>query len=147
MNPYLIEICFEATVTELDDARIIPVITKILEEHRISACEITTIFVGNEYIIQLNTDFFNKPQPTDVISFPLSEPDATPLEGEIYVAAEVAREQAAEYHVSVANEMLRLVIHGALHLLGYLDGTVIEKAQMTEKEDYYLNLFQDERLP
>jgi len=144
MNPYQIEVCFEATVTELDDARVSRVVSKILEEHQVKACEITIIFVGNDYIIQLNTDYFNKPQPTDVISFPLSETNASFLEGEVYIGAEVAREQAGEYNVSVAIEMLRLVIHGTLHLLGYLDGTESEKSQMTAKEDFYLSSFSEQ---
>ena len=57
-------------------------------------------------------------------------PNETPLEGEIYIGAETAVKQAEEYNVSLTNELLRLVIHGSLHLCGYDDATDDERHHM-----------------
>jgi len=98
--------------------------------------QISAIFVGNEYIKNLNKTFLARDYPTDVIAFRLEE---QPLEGEVYINVERAAEQAEQYHQTVTAELNRLLIHGILHLLGYGDSTEQEKKQIKEKEDFYLS--------
>lgn len=134
-----VSVFFENQKSVLAESEIIRLVSKILTENQVKASEISIIFVNNDFITRLNSKFFDKSRPTDVISFPLSEPAASVLEGEVYIATEVAQTQATDYGVSLQNELFRLVIHGVLHLLGYDDLTVPEKSKMTEQEDFYLH--------
>ncbi len=95
---------------------------------------ITFIFTDDYYIIDLNERFFNSSDPTDVISFNLSDSADSP-EGEVYISVDTAARHATEYNVSLDNELCRLVAHGVYHLLDYDDATPEQKQQMTELED------------
>lgn len=132
---------FEVNVPELKTSELKKLVQYILSDHAVQNTDINIIFVDENFIIDLNQRFFYKKYATDVISFPLSEPHDSRLEGEVYVCVDVAREQAIEYRVSLKNELLRLTIHGILHLLHYDDLVEDAKKDMSEKEDYYLEIF------
>ncbi len=97
---------------------------------------LTIIIVDDATIHRLNVEFLGHDHTTDVITFPLeSDPD---LEAEIYISADTARRQAAEYHVPTRLELARLAIHGILHLCGYDDDTDEHRAAMRLREDHHL---------
>ena len=75
--------------------------------------------------------------PTDVMAFNLSENGAA-LEGEVYICLDQARCQAACYGVSLASEVVRLAVHGVLHLSGEDDKTEVGRARMRRLEDRVL---------
>lgn len=100
--------------------------------------EVSVIFVDSRRCRTLNRTFLGHDYVTDVISFML-EP-APRREGEVYVNLDRARQQAKDHGVSFTNEVLRLVIHGTLHLIGYDDATASERKRMTKQEDKYLRL-------
>jgi rRNA maturation RNase YbeY len=89
----------------------------------------------------LNGAYLDHWRATDVLTFPLHEKGARVLSGEIYVNLDQARRQAREYRVSIREETARLVIHGALHMCGYLDATPSQKKRMTEKQELYVRKF------
>ncbi|MBX2989985.1 MAG: rRNA maturation RNase YbeY [Bacteroidetes bacterium] len=98
--------------------------------------DITVIFIDSRYSKAINTRYLNHNYSTDVISFAL---ESTPvLEGEIYVNLDKARKQAREYGVSLSNEAARLVIHGALHLIGYDDTTTRTQRVLKNMEDLHV---------
>jgi len=101
---------------------------------------LVTVLVDNERIQELNARFLGRNRPTDVIAFPL-EADRDDIWGEIYVSEDQAKEQASEYGVSFEEELVRIVIHGILHLLGYDDGDRQSRGKMMEREDHYLKRF------
>lgn len=125
----------DLSISEVKDS-----IQRILEDHQVNSCEIGVIFVTIEYIEELNKRYFYKTGSTDVIAFPLSETGAKCLEGELYICAEMAKQQAREYNVTWENELMRLIFHGTLHLLAYDDREPEGKRQMTLQEDKYLDL-------
>lgn len=98
---------------------------------------VKVIFVDNEEILRLNKEFLNHDYYTDVITFNLEE---NTIDGEIYICTDVAQSQADEYKVSLKNELMRLAVHGFLHLVGYDDSTDEEKSKMKSLEDKYLSL-------
>ncbi len=119
------------------------VIKSIVDNEKVNAVSIYAVLVDSKRIHELNKQFLEHDYPTDVIVFSLNEPDE-PLEGEIYVCTDVAEFQAKEYNVSFNNEILRLIIHGTLHLSGYNDNTDDEKKFMLSLGETYLNeLFED----
>jgi rRNA maturation RNase YbeY len=63
------------------------------------------------------------------------------LSGEIYISIERVKENAKQYKVSFTNELLRVLVHGLLHLSGYKDKTKKENEIMRGKENEKLNLF------
>jgi len=99
--------------------------------------EVSLSFVMNEEIQALNRDYRGKDQPTDVLSFPMDMPDDAPekLLGDIVISVEKMLEQAAEYGHSADREMIYLVVHSTLHLMGYDHMTPEDKLLMREKEE------------
>jgi len=102
--------------------------------------KITYIFCSDEYLLEINKKYLDHNTLTDVITFPLSEEDQ-PVYGEVYLSTDRIKENAKTFKVEYQNELLRVMIHGALHLCGYTDKTKASKTQMREREDYYLNKF------
>ena len=78
--------------------------------------------------------------PTDVLSFPLSEPHSKKLAGELVIGAEVALEQATQRGHDVQAEIALYVIHGLLHLCGFDDKSERAAAAMRKRERHYLAL-------
>ena len=79
--------------------------------------EISVTLLGDEEISMLQRDYLRGVHPTDVISFSLGTPDR-PL-GDVYVGYDQAARQAAEAGVGLDEELLRLAVHGTLHVLGH----------------------------
>lgn len=77
-------------------------------------------FVGTAKISQLNRRYLGHVGPTDVISFAFGRRGRRePVIGDIYICVEVARANARRRGIAAGEELLRLVIHGTLHVLGY----------------------------
>jgi len=80
--------------------------------------EISVALLGDDEIRALNRTHLGHDIPTDVLSFALHEPGELVL-GDVYLGAEQARRQAREEGVSEAEELVRLAVHGTLHVLGW----------------------------
>lgn len=77
-------------------------------------------FVGRAAMSELNRRYLGHRGPTDVISFGLGRQGRRgPVVGDIYICPEIARSNAVRQGVSSQEELLRLVVHGTLHTLGY----------------------------
>jgi rRNA maturation RNase YbeY len=96
--------------------------------------EITVVFMDHSDTVEMNRQFFSKNSTTDVISFNLEE-QGDPIEGEIYVNVEQAREQAQHFGVTVETEIYRLIAHGLYHLVGYSDDSDSQRQEMTQHEN------------
>lgn len=82
--------------------------------------DVTIVLTTDLAIRKLNRDFRGKDQATDVLSFDIgSGLDAGEPFGDIVISVETARRQAREYDAPLQTEMVRLLVHGALHLCGY----------------------------
>jgi probable rRNA maturation factor len=110
----------------------------VLDGEGIRDYELSLAFVDNPTIHTLNKRYLDHDEPTDVLSFPLSEPTAKKLSGELVIGAEVAREQAATRGHDVQAELALYVIHGTLHLCGHDDQTEAGAKAMRERERHYL---------
>ncbi|RMH87237.1 MAG: rRNA maturation RNase YbeY [Calditrichaeota bacterium] len=114
-------------------------IEQVIEAEGLSVSEVRVILVDDPYLRRLHRDFLNEDTPTDVMTFDLSDPGSEVVEGEIYISADRAAEQAQEFAVPVGEEIARLIIHGLLHLKGYQDHTPAEQQRMRSRENRYLN--------
>jgi len=79
--------------------------------------ELSVTLVDDAEIERLNHEYRGRDRPTDVIAFSLGSPEQ-PL-GDVYIGADQARRQAESLGVPLIEELLRLAIHGTLHVLGH----------------------------
>ena len=110
----------------------------VLEGEGVTACKVTLAFVDNAHIHRLNKQFLSHDEPTDVLTFPYTEPGAKSLEGEVVIGYEMATEYAADRNHDTALELLLYVVHGCLHLCGYTDADAAGAREMRVKERAYL---------
>ncbi|MGV3465917.1 MAG: rRNA maturation RNase YbeY [Heyndrickxia sp.] len=102
--------------------------------------EVSITFVSNERIQEINKEYRDKNQPTDVISFAMEELGEGEIEingvemprvlGDIIISVSKAHEQADDYGHAFTRELGFLALHGFLHLLGYDHMTPEDETQM-----------------
>ncbi|HWA56653.1 MAG TPA: rRNA maturation RNase YbeY [Gemmatimonadales bacterium] len=98
-------------------ARVERLVAAVLRRER-RAAAITVTFLGPARMRRLNREWKGHDTPTDVLSFALPTPDGA-LVGDVYICPAVARANARTAGVGVREELVRLVVHGTLHVLGY----------------------------
>jgi probable rRNA maturation factor len=133
-----ISIATPQEIVAIDRAHMRQTVRTVLAGEDVTDYEISLAFVDNPTIHRLNQRYLQHDEPTDVLSFPLSEPSASKLTGELVLGVEVAAEQAAERGHDVQAELTLYVIHGLLHLCGYDDYDDADRAAMRQRERYYL---------
>jgi probable rRNA maturation factor len=101
-----------------DPARVEAAVRHVLRAEGVDAAEISVALVGDDEIAALNQEYLDHEGPTDVISFHLHDAGEPPL-GDVYVGVEQAARQAAGFGAPADEEVLRLAVHGTLHVLGY----------------------------
>lgn len=99
--------------------------------------ELTYVFCSDAYLLPMNQQYLDHDTYTDIITFDNSEVEGE-IVGDIFISIERIRENAAKFKIAETEELHRVIIHGALHLLGYTDKSVVTKQKMTQKEDEYL---------
>jgi probable rRNA maturation factor len=80
---------------------------------------VTVTLVGDAMIADLNQQYLSRRGPTDVIAFPLYEDGEAPI-GDVYIDLDQVVRQAEAAGVSTHEEIARLAVHGALHVLGHV---------------------------
>lgn len=93
--------------------------------------------VDKSEILELNQKYLNHNYYTDILTFDLR--DTISKDIALYICYSVAEENSIKYKVSTENELLRLIIHGILHISGYNDSTYLEKEKMRTMENFFLN--------
>jgi probable rRNA maturation factor len=96
-------------------------------------------FLGLRRMRRLNKAYKRHDRPTDVISFSLPQPDGS-LAGDIYLCRAVAAREARRRGLPVREEVLRLVVHGTLHVLGHdhPEGEARERSPMWASQERYV---------
>ena len=88
----------------------------------------------------MNVQFLEHDYNTDVITFDNSVEQI--VSGEIYVSIDTVKENASNYKISLKLEVLRVFVHGVLHLLGYDDKTNEQRAEMRLMENRWIDVFE-----
>lgn len=115
-------------------------IVSLFDAEETGVSQVNYIFCSDKNLRKINHKYLEHDFNTDVISFLLSSEDE-PVFGEVYLSTDRVKDNAKRYGVSYQNELLRVLIHGALHLSGFKDKTKAQRKIMQEKESFYLNLF------
>ena len=98
---------------------------------------LTVNFITSEEIEKINIEYLNHHYSTDIITFNYDDKNNL-IDGEIFISSSDAEQNSKKYKVSFEEEILRLVIHGILHLLGYDDQTKPQKKIMKKYENQLL---------
>lgn len=123
---------------------------RTIEEEGCVAGDINYIFCSPQYHIEINRRYLGHDYNTDVITFdygftdpenPKNGASARIVSGDIFIDPSTVRLNASAYGATAAHEMLRVVIHGVLHLCGYKDKSHKDARLMRSKEDYYLEKY------
>ena len=117
----------------LDERKVTRWIRSVAADYGFAVGNINYIFCSDERELEVNREFLNHDYYTDVITFDYST--ASTLNGDIFISLDTVHSNAEMVGVSFDAELLRIIIHGVLHLTGQGDKTPETKVQMTEKEE------------
>jgi probable rRNA maturation factor len=93
------------------------IVSAVLDDQAVNRATVTVTFMSPARMRSLNRQTFGRDRATDVIAFSL--PHADDLVGDVYVCPAVARSSARRFKVAPREELMRLVVHGVLHVLGH----------------------------
>jgi rRNA maturation RNase YbeY len=132
-----IRIFYDETDFRLKNWRkIVKILKEVIgNEEKISG-DLNFIVTNDETLRQINIQFLEHDYNTDVITFNYTEENV--INGEVYISIDTVSRNSVNYNVSLNCEMLRVIIHGVLHLLSYDDKSRVEKVRMRELEDKWL---------
>lgn len=143
-----IEIIDNQEILPVDQYRLEAVAQTVLAQHAMEQAEIHVLLVDNVTIHGINFAHLQHDYPTDVITFPMNDPDCLPpeypLEGEIVISTEMACEMAELVGWEASHEIELYLIHGLLHLCGYDDLEETAQQQMRRREYEMLQLLEIE---
>ena len=102
--------------------------------------ELSIVFLDRREMLAMNKRFLRHGHDTDVIAFPYDGPAGPGLPfGDVYVSAWQARVQAKAMGHPVLTEVMTLIVHGTLHLLGWEDSSPRKKAAMFRRQESLLH--------
>lgn len=128
-----LKIIFDPKI-RLDKLKIHRLVSQIKSELNFSIVSLQVNIVNSNYIFQLNQNYLSHDRTTDIITFNYSGSHDR-LEGEIFISFQDTLDNALRFNVNFDSELVRLIIHGILHLLGYDDSTPSELKIMKKIED------------
>jgi len=129
----------EIKVFDLDTTGIDIWLLNLIEKEGFKLSSVNFIFCSDDYLLRVNNTYLEHDYYTDVITFDYNESDF--IIGDVYISVDRVADNAISYNVSFLNELLRVIVHGVLHLCGYKDKTQDESLLMKSKEDFYLSVF------
>lgn len=125
---------------QIDRNKIRKLITQIFLLENKELGEIEIVFLKDSEILKINREFLQHDYFTDVIAFGYNRKRV--IYGDICIGFECVSRNASEYKVSFKDEVIRVMIHGVLHLIGYEDKSPEGKEEMRQKEDIYLKKYE-----
>jgi probable rRNA maturation factor len=119
--------------------KITKIILKVISEEKRISGDLNFILTNDTNLKKINVEFLKHNYYTDVISFNYSE--GKKIDGEIYISIDTVKRNSINYKVSYKLELVRVIIHGVLHLCGYDDKSPGEKIEIRGREDFWLKTF------
>ena len=140
-----IRIFYDETVFRLKrSGKAKEIIREIIAKEKKISGDLNFIITNDERLKEINVEFLEHDYYTDVITFNYNEKDI--INGEVYISLDRVKENALNYNVSLEAELLRVLIHGVLHLVGYDDNNEEKKSEMRRMEDFWLDSLKVKKL-
>jgi rRNA maturation RNase YbeY len=135
----MLELVFEDVSSfDLQDSKILDWYNQVsLQEDKLLG-DVTIIFCSDEYLLEVNRQHLDHDYYTDIITFDYS--DFPLISGDLFISVDRVKENAIDFKVSFEHELHRVIIHGFLHLCGYLDKSEEDELLMRSKENQALSL-------
>lgn len=111
-------------------------IGKVIRAYSKDPVNLSFVFTNDETLIGINREFLKHNYNTDVIAFNYG--NSKEIDGEIYISIDTVKRNSINYKVSLENEIIRVMIHGTLHLCGFNDRNEEERNSMRKEEDLWL---------
>lgn len=127
---------FNTTRRKIDEARLAEAVRMVVGEEGGAIGSIEAVYCGNKMIRRINRDFLGHDYATDTITFGYNERGE--VEGEFYISLDVIDSNAKRFGATFDDELLRVTIHSALHLMGHDDESDEQREAMSRREDYYM---------
>jgi rRNA maturation RNase YbeY len=99
------------------------------------------VFCADQYLLELNKKFLNHNYLTDIISFPYSNKLVDSITADIYISVDRVKENSLILNISFNEELLRVIFHGYLHLLGMKDKSKEQRKLMRRSEENLIESF------
>ncbi len=115
---------------------VVKVFNEVIRENNFVPGDLSFILTTDEKIKEINREFLKHDYFTDVITFGTIEKNV--LNGEVYISVDTVKHNSQNYKVSFRAELLRVMSHGVIHLIGYDDETAIKRAEMRRIENIWL---------
>lgn len=100
---------------------------------------INYIFCSDKRILEVNNQYLQHDYYTDIITFDYTQ--GNKISGDIFISLDTVKSNSEEQKTDFYAELLRIIIHGVLHLCGQNDKNPVDKAEMTRKENLAMELF------
>jgi probable rRNA maturation factor len=114
-------------------------IKEFVSNHGKKVGELAFVFCSDDKILEVNQGFLQHDYYTDIITFDYCEGEI--ISGDIFISVERVVENATLHQVNYTTELLRVISHGVLHLIGFQDKEEKNKVEMTRNEDLCMSLF------
>ena len=115
-----VDVALEGVRISVARSRVAALAEEVLRREGVRNALLSIAFVSDRRIAALNREHLGHAGPTDVISFGFAPVKAGgAVVGDVYIAPAVARRSAAEQGGTVREELMRLVVHGVLHVVGH----------------------------
>lgn len=129
-----------SSTKRIDKLQIHKFVNSLREDLEFNIDSLFINIINSEEIQKINKDYLSHDHSTDIITFNYSG-DHYNLDGEIFISLEDAQEFAKKYKVTSNKEIIRLIIHGILHLKGYDDSTKPDRKKMKRIENNLTNKY------
>ncbi len=114
----------------------------ITSNHGYTIQQISYIIMSDDELLEVNQTHLHHDDYTDIITFDLSDIEAS-IDGEIYVSIDRVKENADTYQTSFETELVRVMCHGVLHLMGYKDKSAEDSKLMRDAEQKSITIYED----
>lgn len=145
----MIEFSYQTSCDLIKEEIIISWLMDVVKTFKKGVKSINYVIADDDFVWQLNKKYLNHDTYTDIITFDYTKGDQ--LEGEIYISLDRVKENAIKFgelqdqvndHSRLIKaELLRVIVHGVLHMIGYKDKTAGEKKEMRAAEDKMIEMF------
>ncbi len=139
----MIDFNFEDVSFDLPDKdALVSWIKSAIENEQKKMGNITYIFCSDEYLWNMNKQFLNHDYYTDIITFDYVKNNV--ISGDLFISYDRIKDNAEKFNVLRETELLRVMIHGVLHLVGYDDLTDEDEIEIHKREDFYLKRWKND---